>query len=193
MASQTGICKLALIRMGEPPITSLDDGSKAANTFLAIWDTVIDIVLRDHPWNFAIARAIPPLLDETPTWGFASVFQLPGDCVRVLGIGDSDGADINPLITYKIEGRKLYTDETAVYLKYVTREISVGMFDARFTSAVASRLGMETAIYLTQKPEVKAQMQKEYILELSGARGIDAQEDTPQEVVISGDWEDSRL
>jgi len=184
---------LALIRMGGPPITSLDDGSKIANTFKAIWDTVVDIVLRDHPWNFAIARSNMTLLAETPTWGFTYVFQLPTDCLRILGIGDSDNVDINPLLVYKIEGQKLYTDESAVYLKYVQRITSIGTFDARFASALASRLAMETAIYLTQKPEVKSQMQKEYFLELSGARGIDAQEDTPQEVVISGDWEDSRL
>jgi len=193
MASQIGICNLALIRMGGPPITSLDDGSKIANTFKAIWDTVVDIVLRDHPWNFAIARSNMTLLAETPTWGFTYVFQLPTDCLRILGIGDSDNVDINPLLVYKIEGQKLYTDESAVYLKYVQRITSIGTFDARFASALASRLAMETAIYLTQKPEVKSQMQKEYFLELSGARGIDAQEDTPQEVVISGDWEDSRL
>lgn len=191
MASQLGIYNLALMRLGAPPLTSLTDASKACVAFNSIWADVVDIVLRDHPWNFAIKRADLAALSETPVWGFTTVFQIPSDCVRVLGIGDSDDPDTDPLLTYKIEGRKLYTDDSSVLLKYVRRVTIAGEFDARFASAVASRLAMETAIYLTQKPDVKTQMQKEYTLELSGARGIDAQEDTPQSIT-SGDWELSR-
>lgn len=192
MSSQLGIYNLALMRLGQPPLSSLTDVNKAADALNSIWATVVDIVLRDHPWNFAITRANLAELTETPVWGFTTVFQIPADCVRVLGIGDSDDVDTNPLLTYKIEGRKLYTDDSSVLLKYVRRVTVAGEFDARFASALASRLAMEIAYYLTQNADMNSKMQKSYILELSGARGIDAQEDSPQ-MIISGDWEASRL
>jgi len=191
MASQLGIYNLALMRMGQPPLTTPTDVSKAADALNSIWATIVDIVLRDHPWNFAIARANLAKLSETPAWGFTTVFQLPSDCVRILGIGESGDVDTNPLLTYKIEGRKLYTDETSVLLKYVRRVEIAGEFDACFASTLAARLAMETAFYLTQSPDIEAKMYKWYLLEISGARGIDAQEDTPQ-YIISGDWELAR-
>lgn len=191
MPSQLGIYNLALMRLGQPPLSTPTDVGKSADALNSIWTTVVDIVLRDHPWNFAITRANLAELSETPVWGFTTVFQIPSDCVRVLGIGDSDDVDTNPLLTYKIEGRKLYTDDSSVLLKYVRRVTVAGEFDARFASAVASRLAMETAFYLTQNADMEAKMQKSYILELSGARGIDAQEDTPQ-FITSGDWELAR-
>ncbi len=193
MASQTQICNLALLRIGHPSINSIDDGSKAANALKNNWDAVRDIVLRDHPWNFAIGRAVLAQLSETITWGFDYVYQLPADCVRVLGIADSDDADINPRLTYKKEGDKLYTDEDAVNLKYVRRIETTGSYDARFVSAFASRMAMEVGFYLTKDPNIFSKMEKRYELEISGARSIDAQEDTPQ-VIDTGPngWEESR-
>ena len=54
--SYLDIANQALGRLGEPPIGSLEESSKAAKLiFVAIYN-VRDYVLRVHPWNFALGR-----------------------------------------------------------------------------------------------------------------------------------------
>ena len=58
MASVIDICNKALDKLGQNPIISLTDGNKAANLCTRNWPLVRDQVLREHPWNFAMKRAI---------------------------------------------------------------------------------------------------------------------------------------
>ena len=126
MASQVQVCNLANLRLGEAPITSMTDGSKAAVAYSNNWDTILDIVLRDHPWNFATKRVQLSQLDTVPTWGYSYAYQLPGDCLRVLGLAASDDDDVDPTLIFKVEAGQLLTNETAAYIKYIYRETKMG-------------------------------------------------------------------
>ena len=47
------IINLALTRIGESPVTSLDEGSTAARTAELLYDTSRRAILRDFDWSFA--------------------------------------------------------------------------------------------------------------------------------------------
>ena len=51
------ICNNALVDLGEEPITSLADNTKAARLCNQRWPAVRDAVLRAHPWNCAVTLA----------------------------------------------------------------------------------------------------------------------------------------
>lgn len=190
MASETDICNLALVRIGSLPITSMDDGSKRSTALNSIFEMVRDMVLRDHPWNFAVQRATLAQLTEAPAFGYTYAYQLPVDCLRVLGmVGDEDNLD--PSLTYKLEGGHLLTDEDSAQIKYIRRVTEVGLYDAGFVSALASRLAAEVAYNLTASAALKEQMMKEYLHERGTAASTDAQEDTP-EVYETNSWIDAR-
>ena len=70
MASEVGICNSALVKIGEPTITALDQGGKAASTCNELYEKLRDELLRRHQWNFAVARAKLARLSETPAFGF---------------------------------------------------------------------------------------------------------------------------
>lgn len=190
MASKTDICNLALLRLGEPRILSLDDDSKRAIALKSFFDLALDIVLQDHPWNFAIRRATLAKLTADPAFGYSAAYQLPSGCLRVLGIVGS-GQNVDPSLEYKIEGQQLLTNESAAKIKYILRITETGMFGARFCSALASRLALEMSYHLVKSPALQQAMFKSYEAELSAAKGIDAQEDTP-EVYQTNPWLEAR-
>lgn len=195
MASKTEICNLALVRLGAPPIENITDLTKTAIVLNSNYDTIRDIVLRDHPWNFATRRVELARLGDAPAWGFSYAYQIPGDCLRILGIQNpdsTDGDDIDPTMVYKVEENKLLTDEEAVALKYIYQVTAAGYYDVRFCSALAARLAAEISYYITGSPGLKQELMKEYQFEIVGARGIDAQEN-PADVVEDSRWSDARL
>lgn len=192
MASTTHICNLALLRMGEPPILNIDQNTKAAIALKAVFDMCRDIVLVDHPWNFATERAVLAQLSEAPAFGYSYAFQLPTGCLRVLGMV-REGNNADPTLEYKIEAGHLLTDESSAKIKYIFQVTDTGAFPPRFVSALAARLAMETAYYLTQNALLAKKAEDQYLkVELPGARSIDAQEDTPT-AYEANPWLDARL
>jgi hypothetical protein len=194
MASKTDICNLALARLGAENIISIDDDTKRAKTLKAVYDLVRDIVLADHPWNFAITRATLALLTTAPEFGYCYAYQLPTDpfCLRVLGIVGDTAANVDPGIEYKIEGQRLLTNVSPCNIKYIARVTVEGVFTPSFCSALALRLAAEVAYKLTGNASLKGEAMKEYQLELGKAKSQNAQEVTP-EAWEDTSWADSRL
>ena len=63
MASPVSICSNALILLGDKPIASFTDGSKAAQVAANLYPDAKRDFLRGHPWNAAIKRAtLAPML-----------------------------------------------------------------------------------------------------------------------------------
>jgi len=57
-ATVESICNSALAKVGAPEITLISDSNKRANLCNLLYPKVRDKVLKSHPWNFALKRAI---------------------------------------------------------------------------------------------------------------------------------------
>ena len=100
----------ALVRIGANSITALTENSEAARAANVIYEQVRDATIRDHVWNFAVKRVQLAQDTETPAFEYSYQYALPSDCLRVLQMQEKT-------MVYKIEGRKLLTDEgTAIGL-----------------------------------------------------------------------------
>jgi len=139
VTSVTHICNLALGHLGEAPITSLEEDTRAGRACALHYGPVQAAVLRSHRWNFAETRAALSQLVEAPAFGWAHQYALPADCVRVLEI---NGRECGDWISdeYRIEGRVLLTNAAAVNLVYVRELADVGLFDPLFVEALALKL-----------------------------------------------------
>ena len=86
MATEVSICANALRRLGDDPITSLTDDTERARLCNAFYAPARDLVLRAHPWNFAITRATLAQLSDTPAFEYSYQYALPTSplCLRVL-------------------------------------------------------------------------------------------------------------
>lgn len=177
MASVVGICNNALIKDGQDVITALTEDSKAARLCNQLYEDVRDAVLRSHPWNCAVTRKALALLSSTPDWGYAYEYQLPTSpyCLRVLRMDYLD-------YEFKIEGCKLLTDQGAANILYIARITDPNQFDKLLIEAIAARLASELAYPLTASNTLSVNMWKLYESKLSEARGVDAQEGTPDEI-----------
>lgn len=207
MTAEVDICNLALTRLGHSQISALDEGTKASDLCTLHYPIARDAVLRAHPWNFAIARANLALSGTTPNHEYSYQHALPSGpspayCLKVLrtsweasgfsgaavyGFAGLVGGYEWPL-PYRIEGRYLLSNETAVSIEYIGRVTDPNQFDALFTDLLAQRLAGEVALPLTDTASVAKQMWDIYAAKLAEARSSDAQEGTPRAVVDLSPW-----
>ena len=178
-SSVVEICNRALDAIGAKTIISLDDETREAGLCRRYYPQLRDEVIRSHPWNFALVRVALPALSVAPAWGYASAYQLPVDCLRVLSVGDAD-----PFATpWRIEGRTIVTDEGApLSVLYLRTVPDSGNFDPMFVSALAARLAMELAMPLASDAGLRAAMEKEFLSRMRAARSADGQEGTPSRI-----------
>jgi len=188
MASEVSICNLALVRLGASTIASLTENTKEGRRCNALYEINRDIVLRAHPWNFAITRAVLAEDTTTPVYEFDHRYSLPVGCLRVLRLGENH-EDLN----YKVEGRYVVTDENSASILYVARVTDPNQFDTLFIEALAAKLAAELAFDITATGATGQQLlRREYTDKLAEARGTDAREGFP-DAVSNGSWLDSRV
>lgn len=173
MASKVDIANLALNILSEAPITSFTDDIKGARVINLLFDSSRDAVLRLHPWNFAVGRQVLAQKVETPPFGYARIFALPSDYLRLLRL--NDGKD-----DYRIEADGLLSDVSTAQLRYVKRVTDTARFDPLFVQALAAHLAAEGAMAITNSQSIKAQAQQEFREKLQEARSVDGIENFPE-------------
>jgi hypothetical protein len=172
--TETSIANRALLEIGADRINSLNEDNKRARACKALYDIVRDEVLRAHPWNFAITRVQLAPLDETPVFQYTYVYQVPTDSLRILSAEDST-------VEFKVEGRKIYTDQANFYIRYIKQVTDTSQFDANFAEVVALKLASRISYIVTQSTAVKDECERAYLQALKDARSFDAQEGTPED------------
>lgn len=173
MASDVQICNLALSRISQDQILSLDDDSPSARFCKAFFAQARDEVLQSNPWRFAVTAATLTELTGTPLIEWEKEFQLPSDCLRVLslnGCGPHDRSDY-----FEIQGKKLLTNEGTAIIKYVARVTDGSFYHPLFVGALACLLASMIAKPLTGDSAAAQGLLTEYA-RLTGpeARRVDA-------------------
>lgn len=189
MPSVVDICNEAMDLLGAANITALTENSKEARLCNRRYETVRDSVLRAHPWNIAVTRKQLAKDSATPAFGFTSQFTLPTEpyCLRVLSFHtsnvDSNVAPYDTQAMFKVEGRKVLTNENTCQIVYVGRITDTEQYDSLLSSAVATKLAAETAYAITGSTTVSTQMFGLYEQRLREARSMDAMEGMPDKII----------
>lgn len=193
MASVVEICNSALNQLGASTILSLTENSKNGRLCNARYETVKDSVLRAHPWNSAIKRQTLAADTAAPDWGFTKQYTLPADCLRVLAIQNYDS-------NYKIEGRKVLTNDNSLKIVYVARITDPNEMDVLLRESISAALAADIAYAVTANATLQQRMNEKYQLKLSEARHADAGEGYntdatlgPTDNISSEDFLNSRL
>ena len=186
MATPVDIANIALGHIGEPPILNFNEDTVASRTVNVFYDQAVKETLRDHPWNFAISRAVLARLATAPAFEWDHQYQLPADFLRLISI------NTHPT-PYVIEGRKILTNAETAQLRYITLITDTSLFDPMFVAALAARLAHYIALPITQSESQKNSMWSLYLQTLAGARDVDAQEDPPRNTNYSRGLIESRF
>lgn len=160
MTSQVEICNLALAKLGHMPfITSITESSKAANLLNIFYNPVRDSLIRQFLWKFARELVQLAPLTETPPFDSGTYFQLPTDCLRVVGPGESYRYDYG---RWFVRGDKIVADTDMFNLVYLKKITDPNLFDPIFVEAFAAKLAYELAMPLAQSQSLKDQMLQEH-------------------------------
>ena len=168
-AGKVKLINIALSRIGDAPIISLEEAKPQARKAVAFFNNSRRTMLRKHPWNFAIHEVELARLPDAPSFEYAYAFQLPADYLRVVKIHNTR--------RHKVQGRNILTDETVCKLVYVRDIEDPALWDAAFADAFAWQLAADMSYGSTASAsfhETSNVMARNAIRE---ARHIDATED----------------
>lgn len=171
------LCNLALSRLGEARVFDLAEDEFVTIQCARQFPLAVDEVLRSHRWNFASARVALARLADAPAFGPKYAYALPSDCLRVLEVNDISGSG-EPDSDWEIEGRSLLSDETAVRIIYIRRELDLSLWDALALEWLVLALAAKLAPTVQGGSTSKATELREEIARLAAplARRIDANE-----------------
>ncbi len=174
VSSVTQIQNSALIKLGAELIASEDDENKRARLVKEQYPKVRNDLLRAHPWKFARTRVELAPIDPAPAdytnFDYDYVFQLPNDCLRVIGTNLCD------IDMWDVEDRYLLANSTPIIIKYIKQVTNVTKFDDNFCECLAWALAADIAYALTQNVAREAAAQKAFKDKLAEARSFNAQE-----------------
>ena len=189
MPSVVDICNEAMDLLGAATITALTENSKEARLCNRRFETVRDQVLRAHPWNSAITRKELAQDSAAPAFGFTYQYTLPTNpyCLRVLSFWnanvDNEIAAYDSQNMFKVEGRKILTDESTCKIIYIGRVTDTEQYDSLLSSTVAHKLASEVAYAITGSNSIGQQMFQLYQARLAEARSMDAAEGVPDKII----------
>jgi hypothetical protein len=169
MASVVDICNGALNQLGATTILTLTEDSKNARLCNARYTQIRDSVFRSHPWNCLQKRLQLAADSDAPAWGFTKQYTLPADCLRVLTILDYD-AD------YKIEGRKILTDNSTMKILYISRIEDPNEYDELLRETLSAAIAADIAYAVTSSNPTATNMYNLFQSKLKEARFVDSTE-----------------
>lgn len=189
MPSTVDICNEAMDLLGAGIMTSLTENSKEARICNRRFSTVRDTVLRSHIWNIAVTRASIAADATAPAFGFTKQFTLPTDpyCLRVLSFWDTnvnnDVAAYDSQAMFKIEGRKILSNQATCKITYIGRVTDTELYDSLLSSTIATALAAETAYAITGSSNVARLMEERFQNKMREARSVDAMEGMPDQII----------
>jgi len=175
MATGVSICSNALLMLGAQTINDFDEGVDRAKLAANLYPTVRDDLLRNHPWNCTIKRAVLAPDAIPPAFGYAQKFELPADFLRVLDVTEG-GVQID----YLVEGRSILANTTILELKYVFQNEVENTWDASLVMLLTLSMAAAMAFPITQSAAAQSNMEQKLEMAKKRARSIDGQEDPPQ-------------
>lgn len=167
MNDHVAVVNAALVKLGEKPITSMDDQVKAAELAKLRYDSIRQSALTMHTWHFAKDRLALTPLSSIPAFGFAYQFERPSQCLRILSTGG---------VPYKLEGSRILCDSNVLYLEFTKDVTNPQDWTIYFAEVVVALLAKELAWAITQSDSMKSDMNSEFDKTLKRAKYLNATE-----------------
>ncbi|UDL89842.1 hypothetical protein LGH82_00015 [Mesorhizobium sp. PAMC28654] len=197
MALPVDICNLALTKLGQPRIGSIDPpyinpyGVEPDCAF--VYPLARDAELRKNPWSFARSRLILAADGNTPPFGTdddepddqgsswadevpmdtPQIFQyrVPNDFIRMIKMKYEER---------RIEGQYVLTyEDSPINFQYIAR-VDPALFDPLFVEALACQVAVQLTYKITTSDALKQSIGQDYKLAINEAKRVNAIEAPPE-------------
>ena len=192
MASVVNMCNSALNLLGASTISSLTEDTKNARLCNQRYEPIRNRVFRSHNWNCLIKRVQLAQDSTGPVVEYTYGYTLPTDCLRVMKIHNGSTDSIASDLDYKVEGRKIVTDITTIYLFYIALITDPNEYDSYLREAVSHQLAADICYAITNKSALANNYMIRADERLREARFIEATENS-LDTVEANEFTDARL
>ena len=192
MASVVNMCNSALNLLGASTISSLTEDTKNARLCNQRYEPIRNRVFRSHNWNCLIKRVQLAQDSTGPVVEYTYGYTLPTDCLRVMKIHNGSTDSIASDLDYKVEGRKIVTDITTIYLVYIALITDPNEYDSYLREAVSHQLAADICYAITNNSALANNYMIRADERLREARFIDATE-SALDTVEANEFTDARL
>jgi hypothetical protein len=144
------IASQALIRLGEPSISSFDEDTETAESVRQIYESTILGLLSRYDWGWASTRAqLSADGAVTPINEWRSAFLMPTLKTDRVGmpiyVFNSTDLRAPAVFDYEIEGKHIFSNYSTIVIEYVQRKAESlwpGYFEELAVEALAARLAL---------------------------------------------------
>ncbi len=163
--SKIEIINRALLKLGEPPVSSLNDAAYG-RVYDIVYQDVKDLLLSSYPWRFAVE--IKGLAKCEEKFGDKFMYRLPTDCLLLLKVFGADNevfddVRVATIQNYEVANNCVVTGVAggirAEYVKIIDDD---AMFPRLFREAVAAKVAAELAMRLKHSLNLKQAMENEF-------------------------------
>lgn len=176
MPSQVSICNQALSKLGANRIISIDQDSTEAKLCKLYYQDILDDLLEEHPWTFALKRYELPQMAESPPKPFVAQFLIPSDVLRIVKASSNPDFRKQNTTEWQVENGHILADTESIYIQAIITLVDPNVFSLKFTRAFVTRLAAEMSINITQSREMHRQLMDEFGLLLDSAVSADSQQ-----------------
>lgn len=186
----TNVVNLALREIGTYRIEDISERSPEARTARDVWDQALVEALEAHEWNWAKTYASLARENETPTARWEYSYALPSDFIRLGAVADNDtmrpemGED-----EFEFMDGSILTDAESVYISYVYKKDTVGLWPGYFVDYMAKLMAVKIASVLKSTTE-KGELEKLRYSTLGHSRSLDSVQ-SGVKVMAAGNWRQS--
>ena len=180
MPSETDLLNDSLGQIGASRITAIDDGSINANHCQTFYPPLRDSYLRSHNWKFAKKRVELAQDATAPPFEFAFSYTTPADALKII---EYNGASLDTsnlalfeaatISRWKIEQRKLLTNDGEVKIVYIARITDPNVWDGMFYQGLAAALASKLAMAITKDAKKSDSLLNQATFFFSSAMGAD--------------------
>ena len=156
------------------------------------YEPIRNRVFRSHNWNCLIKRVQLAQDSTGPVVEYTYGYTLPTDCLRVMKIHNGSTDSIASDLDYKVEGRKIVTDITTIYLVYIALITDPNEYDSYLREAVSHQLDADICYAITNNSALANNYMIRADERLREARFIDATENA-LDTVEANEFTDARL
>lgn len=185
MATEVGICNLALAHIGDAQtINSIDppDGSAEASKCAQFYPIARDTMLEAHSWDFTIRHQSLPLLGDPPEdWQYR--YAMPNDVIEVLRVYPPDTHKARDFVIEgdSAQGRVILTNVPQAMARYRVRVTDTTFYPARFEQALSYLVASYLAVPVAQSPDLQQSAYEAYQNLLRQAMQLDANQNRTQD------------
>lgn len=170
MPSRTHICNLALLEIGQSPITDIADVTINAQRCNLIFDDIADEVASSKYWSKLKTRVELALLPDPPVYEFNFQFQLPSDHLEIISINDNPQYSVQ----FQIEDNKLLINNSSVFIKYIQKQSNPEKWGQLLERAVVLRLAAGLCYITTGDRSLTTDIYARYIVYSRASAALDS-------------------